>query len=147
MYAEVEEHRTSCQRRLVHQWRPVIDWKVEEVWDIIKRWKVRPHPAYQLGWSRVSCITCIFGDKNQWASVREIDPDRFAKIASYEKLFDCTIKRDESVIDQAERGQEFVSGKPKALRDRAMSDAPFGNLIVKTWELPEGAFKAGGGPS
>jgi 3'-phosphoadenosine 5'-phosphosulfate sulfotransferase (PAPS reductase)/FAD synthetase len=146
-YAEVEEHRTTSSKRLAHQWRPVIDWDERKVWDIIKRWKVRPHPAYELGWGRVSCLACIFGDKDQWASVLEIDRDRFVKIASYEEVFGYTIKQGESVVDQAAKGAEFVSDKPRALRNRAMSEAPFGNLIVKAWVMPEGAFKSGGGPT
>jgi len=145
-YAKVDQGRGSMSRRLVHHWRPVLDWHERKVWEIIERWKVDPHPCYKLGWGRCSCMTCIFGNDDQWASVREIDRDRFVTIAAYEELFGCTIHRDKSVIELAERGDEYVSDKPASLRKRAMSDAPFGNLIAGKWELPAGAYKTCGGP-
>ena len=51
-YNEMEVHRTNATvkaRRLVHQWRSVIDWKEEEVWEILKRWRIAPHPCYTAG--------------------------------------------------------------------------------------------------
>ena len=48
--------------------------RVAEVWEIIKRYRVIPHPAYRLGWGRVSCWDCIFGTSNQWASLQAIAP-------------------------------------------------------------------------
>src|SRR5262245_29094956 len=45
-----------------------------------------PHPAYHLSWARVSCLACIFGQADQWVSVRPIAPDLFNGIAQYERL-------------------------------------------------------------
>lgn len=71
-YESFEPHRsdsrTGRKARHVDQWRPVHSWSERDVWDIIKRWRVNPHPAYRLGWGRVSCAACIFGSPDQWAS-------------------------------------------------------------------------------
>src|SRR4051794_30693557 len=67
-YAQAEEHRCNSKNRLVHQWRPVLDWSEKQVWDVIERWRVRPHPSYSLGFSRTSCLPCIFSNEDQWAS-------------------------------------------------------------------------------
>lgn len=61
-YDEAEEHRCNSRNRTVHHWRPVIDWTEHQVWDIIERHRVRPHPAYALGWGRTSCLACFAGE-------------------------------------------------------------------------------------
>jgi 3'-phosphoadenosine 5'-phosphosulfate sulfotransferase (PAPS reductase)/FAD synthetase len=91
-YAEREPHRCDCGRRRVDAWRSVIDWSEGQVWKIMERWRIQPHPAYRLGFPRVSCLTCIFGGADQWASVRRVAPERFARIAAYEREFGVTIK-------------------------------------------------------
>ncbi len=47
-YNEMEIHRTNATakaHRLVHQWRNVIDWSEDQVWDIIRRHCIVPHPS------------------------------------------------------------------------------------------------------
>lgn len=150
-YAEVERHRCSGKSRRVDQWRAVIDWSEEDIWQIIGRWRVNPHPAYRLGWGRVSCMACIFGDRDQWASVRSIDPARFERIASYEDEFGVTIKRGASVVEQADQGNSFVQGAPTSHVTLAMSqDYPADQFFLaegEEWSPPVGAFKRCGGPS
>ncbi len=151
-YAEAEPHRTNTKARTVHQWRNVIDWSEEQVWDIIKRWNVRPHPSYSLGWGRTSCLACIFGDGDQWASVQTIAPERFKRIAGLERDFRSTIRKGQSVEEMAARGQEFVSDKPEALRRLAMSPDAFTKDMFflapgETWAAPAGAYKRCGGPT
>lgn len=49
-YNEMEIHRTNATtkaHRLVHQWRPVIDYSEKDVWEVLKRHKVNPHPCYR----------------------------------------------------------------------------------------------------
>lgn len=151
-YQEGESHRTNNKTRTVHQWRNVIDWSEEQVWAIIERHRIRPHPAYQLGWGRVSCLACIFGDDDQWASVKEISPARFTRIADLERQFSTTIKKGRSVEEIAQRGKEFVSDKPDELRRLAMSEDAFtaGHFFLaagEAWAVPAGSNKRCGGPS
>ncbi len=149
-YAENEPHRCDCQRRRVDAWRSVIDWSEEEVWQIMERWRINPHPAYRLGFPRVSCMTCIFGGADQWASVRTISPDRFANIAAYEREFGCTIKQGMTVEQLADRGTPYPACDNAALVALAMSsDYPANQVFVpepEPWQLPGGAYKRGGGP-
>lgn len=50
------ELKVSKSTRHVDRWRPVHTWAEKEIWEIIKRWCINPHPAYRLGWGRVSCL-------------------------------------------------------------------------------------------
>ena len=151
-YTETEVHRTNTKNRTVDQWRNVIDWSEEQVWDIIKRWNVRCHPAYQVGFGRTSCLACIFGDADQWASVNKLAPERFKRIADLERDFRSTIRKGQSVEDLAAHGNEFVSEKPSELRALAMSSDAFTKDLFflvpgETWSPPAGAYKRCGGPS
>lgn len=151
-YAECEKHRCSRSGRRVDQWRAIIDWSEEQVWALIQKWRIRVHPAYCLGWSRVSCMSCIFGDRDQWASVRKLSPHTFNRISSREVQFGRTIKKGESVVEQADKGREFVSDKPERLRQLALGQVPFtlDQFWVpegQEWVMPPGAFKHGGGPN
>lgn len=149
-YAEAEEHHSTNSRRRVDQWRAVIDWKEERVWEIIRRARIRPHPAYYLGWSRVSCALCIFGDPDQWASARELMPGRFRRVADYEKKFDYTIRKGASIDEMADKGTSFVPSDENLRRLALSENYPMDLALVpapEEWRLPAGAFKRGGGPS
>lgn len=63
-YEEVEKHRTNSRTRRVDHWRPVIGWPEKQVWELIEMHRARPHPAYLLGYGRVSCMNCIFADED-----------------------------------------------------------------------------------
>lgn len=150
-YAEVEEHRAHNKRRRVDQWRAVLDWSEQDVWSIIERWRIMPHPAYRLGWGRVSCLACIFGMPDQWASVQAIDPERFAKIHAYEHRFGLTIKRGVSVADQASAGSaygECANNDLVALAKNHQYPADLAFVPAgDEWVLPAGAYRRCGGPT
>ena len=81
-YAEMETHRCSTRSRRVDALANAIDRTERQVWAMMEKHNINPHPAYWLGWGRVSCLACIFGMADQWASVRAIAPDLFDRIAA-----------------------------------------------------------------
>lgn len=146
-YAEVEAHKATSSLRRVDQWRAVIDWCERDVWEIIKRHRILPHPAYRLGFSRVSCMTCIFGGPHEWATIKLIDPLRFNRIAGYEKEFNVTIQRSESVIEQAARGTYSDQALIREAMTPHFKASRFSIPPGQEWVLPCGAFRHGRGPS
>jgi hypothetical protein len=118
----------------------------EQVWDILREFSIMPHPAYRLGWGRVSCLACIFGQADQWASVRLIAPNLFDRIARHERDFGKTIHRGKSVVDLADKGTPYPECSNQGLvalalgRDYRRHLAP-----TDDWKLPPGAFKHCGG--
>jgi 3'-phosphoadenosine 5'-phosphosulfate sulfotransferase (PAPS reductase)/FAD synthetase len=153
-YDEVVPYNSTKARR-VDQWRNVLDWSESQVWDIIRRWMIDPHPAYKLGFGRVSCMKCIYGGEDEWATIREIDPTGFEKIANYEVDFESTIAtRKEgkktvpySVHEKAEVGKSFVVSAPANTVEQAMGHGyNESNIFVDNWQLPQGAFKRCSGP-
>lgn len=150
-YAEIERHRSSSGKRRIDHWRAVIDWTEAEVWAIIARWRIIPHPAYYLSWSRCSCAGCIFNGASEWRTLSEIDPQRFNRIAAYEREFGLTIQRTESVIEQAARGTSLIQPGDEPMIALALSHSyPQDRIFVpegEEWVLPRGAFRGGAGPS
>lgn len=149
-YATFEPHKADRRHgkllRHIDHWRPVHQWPEEDVWAIIERHRINPHPAYWLGFGRVSCMKCIFGSPNQWATVREIDPDGFNTIADYEKQFGLTIHRLRSVTERADEGIAYKSAHSK-WRDIALSKKFEEPIFLDSWKMPDGAFGESVGPS
>lgn len=149
-YLAFEPHRTDNRtgariKRWVDHWRPVHSWTEQQVWQIIERWAINVHPAYWLGWARTSCMLCIFGSPNQWASASKIAPKKVIRIIDYERAFEVTIHRTLSV-------RELVSrGKPYDMDERivalAMSTEYNEPIFVDNWTLPAGAYGEGCGPT
>jgi len=148
-YCSYEPHRSDNRdgarvKRHIDQWRPIHVWKEGEVWDIIRRWKVNPHTAYHLGWSRTSCRTCIFGSADQWATIQLFMPNSFKQIAKYEAQFGSTIHRTRSVEEQASRGTPYeCDEKWVAIAESTEFLEP---MLVDNWAYPKGAFGESAGP-
>ena len=132
--------------RHVDHYRVVHPMSETKIWELMEKYKINPHNAYKLGWSRLSCMACIFGDKNQWASVKEIDPARFRKITKYEQQFGCTIHRTKTVDELIQAGKPYANMSILDIH-QSMSTIYNENIFVRKWKLPQGAFTGGGGPS
>jgi 3'-phosphoadenosine 5'-phosphosulfate sulfotransferase (PAPS reductase)/FAD synthetase len=150
-YATFEPHRADRRngkaKRHVDHWRPVHGWSEAQVWDIIRRHKVNPHPAYWLGFGRVSCMKCIFGSPNQWATIQHIDPNGFLTIAQYEREFGVTIHRAQSVEERAKKGKPYPAASNRHWVKIALSKRFPLPATVAEWTLPAGAFGESAGPT
>src|SRR5262249_491589 len=113
-----------------------------------RRHGVIPHPAYRLGWGRVSCMSCIFGLADQWASVRKIAPAIFDQIACLECEFGKSIDRRYTVNHLAHLGTPYPQCDNEEIVSLALSrEYPCNRVLTANWELPAGAFKHCGGPT
>ena len=149
-YCSFELHRSDNRsgrrvKRHIDHWRPIHAWAEADVWEILKRHRVNPHPAYHLGLGRTSCRTCIFGSPAQWATVRLHFPASFNRIAQYEQEFGTTIHRSRTVNELADRGVPYeCDAKWIEIAESTTFDEP---ILVDNWTLPKGAFGESAGPS
>lgn len=150
-YASFEPHRADRRhgkaRRHVDHIRPVLRWSEHEVWAILQRHGIRPHPAYEAGFGRLSCRNCIFASDAQWATLELHDRCGFEAIAAYEDRFGRTIHRTKDVRSRARQGMPFAAATEERM---AAAMAPFTGPIwidPSLWMLPAGAFQKHGGPS
>lgn len=150
-YKTYEPHRTDNRhgtrvRRHVDHWRPVHAWSKDKVWDLIRQFKVKAHPAYFAGYGRVSCRSCIFSSANQWATLMAFYPDAFEKIAEYEELFGVTIQRTECIRQLAARGTPY-DADPKYIALAGSTHYDEAIIVEGQWELPAGALGESVGPT
>lgn len=136
-YEEIELHQTNAKKRSAIAWRPIIDWTEQEVWNIMEKWKIQPHPAYMLGWHRCSCQCCIFNDPNVWATINKINPEKIERISQIENDINFTLYSKKSIYEKVELGQPFDVDQYWLKQALGEFTAP---IIVDTWVLPTGAF-------
>lgn len=150
-YNVLEPHKSDNRNgkrvvRHVDVWRAVHKWTEQEVWAIMEAYNVNPHPCYKVGFSRCSCMPCIFGNADQWATVKKLDAPRFNKLARLEASFGKTIKRKVSLRVLAQEGKAYKMSQSDRLQ--AMSKHFNEPVILNPgqWALPSGAFGESCGP-
>jgi len=146
-YKTFEQHRVGNQNkdsrrvtRNIDHFRSVHIYKESRVWDMLKSYNINPHPAYHVGFGRTSCMTCIFGSPNQWATIREYAPERFQKVIDYEKKFNHTINMDGKSFINILADKGMVYDVEDGYFEIANSKEYNEPIIVKNWSLPSGAF-------
>jgi 3'-phosphoadenosine 5'-phosphosulfate sulfotransferase (PAPS reductase)/FAD synthetase len=151
-YAETQLHPANSGRRTVHWWRMVIDDTEDKIWQRIEKNMVMPHPAYLLGWGRVSCQFCVFSSNSHLAILRELNPDLFYEHVRIEKELQYTVHRTLTLEQRADLGS--TDRLPKDPRVQDWIRMAFGkefkaeDIFVKDWQLPAGAFSgSAGGPN
>lgn len=151
-YNEMEIHRTNAEKkahRIVHQWRPVIDYSEKDVWEVLKRHKVNPHPCYRAGWNRCSCAMCIFSTPSLFAGIKELYPDDFEQLKQDEKILGFTLDNKCDLDTFVGDAKSCVyHGDAKALNSLITGEFSVDDIYVKgDWKYPAGAFHgAEGGP-
>jgi 3'-phosphoadenosine 5'-phosphosulfate sulfotransferase (PAPS reductase)/FAD synthetase len=143
------DNRNGRKPRHVDRLRLVKDWTEKQVWDLIRKYKVRVHPCYYMGWGRCSCLFCIFGSKDQFASAFKINPAGGANISMYEDSFGTTIKRNKSIAELVAEGNAYPH-ITKELAELAMSSVYDRAVIMpkeEEWLLPAGAYGESCGPT
>lgn len=144
-YNEMELHRTNAKkraRRVVHQWRPVIDYSEKDVWEVLKRHKVTPHPCYRAGWNRCSCAMCIFSTPKLFAGIRELYPEEFALLKQDEEILGFTLDNRCSLEEFVGEARSCVyHGDKAAIHSLLTGEFGIGEVYGEgVWEYPAGAF-------
>ncbi len=145
-YNQFEPHhsdrRNGRKRRHIDVWRPVLEWSEEQVWEIIAKHGIVAPVPYRLGWSRSSCMKCIFNDAVIWATLKEYFPGSLDRIAEYEREFGSTINIERiPVLDVANSARPLMIEDSEALEQafRREFSLPI-TCDPKQWVLPPGAF-------
>lgn len=146
-YWQFEPHTARAmsdkKKRDVWVHRPALNASEEEVWALLEKYQVLPPPAYQVGLSRMSCMSCIFARQNTLATLRHYWPNQIDRIASLENEFDTFISRDRiDVVDLSKKGTPFICDDPEIIR-QAGSEEYFLPIVAtedRPWAIPAGAF-------
>lgn len=152
MYNEMEIHRTNAEKkahRIVHQWRPVIDYSEKDIWEVLKRHRANPHPCYRAGWNRCSCAQCIFSTPKLFAGIRELYPEEYARLRQDEMILGFTLdNKCDLDIFVGDTPSCVYHGDKRAIHNLVTGEFTPDDVYVKgDWLYPAGAFHgAEGGP-
>ncbi len=134
--------------RHIDRFRPLRDWKEQQVWDLLEKYRVNPHPCYHMGFGRCSCKFCIFGNSNQFASAACVSRQKFDRLVSFEKEFGVTLKRDTDLQTLIRKGTPYPDIKPHLVH--IATEFNYSEPVIvpegRQWILPAGAFSKCGGP-
>lgn len=89
--------------RLWFDWLPIHDMRLDEVWETIAGAGQKPHWAYGLGMSRLSCVFCIMANKADLRIAAQANPDLYRRYVELEKRVGHTMSMER-------RGLEEVTG-------------------------------------
>lgn len=106
---ERDERRTNG-RRTVDNWFPIFDMKLEEVWRIIRKYRIPQHEAYALGMPRLSCVFCIFAPKAALVLAGKHNPELLREYVEVEREIGHSFRADfkiEEVLRDVERGGQL----------------------------------------
>lgn len=152
-YNEMEIHRTNATakaRRLVHQWRAVIDYTERDVWEVLKRHSVTPHPCYSAGWSRCSCMMCIFSLPKHWAGIKELFPQEYEAVRQDEIRLGFTLDNKKTLDEYVGNAQSCLNRSNERVIQQIMTGEFTEDDIYtpeESWDFPVGAFGGSeGGP-
>jgi 3'-phosphoadenosine 5'-phosphosulfate sulfotransferase (PAPS reductase)/FAD synthetase len=70
------------------EWRPLIDWQIEDVLAIHAKYDVPLNPLYGMGATRVGCFPCINSNKREMRMLASSFPERINQIREWEGDFD-----------------------------------------------------------
>lgn len=70
------------------EWRPLLEWKIEDVFLIHKKYNFPLNPLYGMGFSRVGCFPCIvYARKNEIRLIANVFPERIDLLREKENNF------------------------------------------------------------
>jgi len=69
----------------VSEYRPLLKWKIDDVWAIHKKYGIEPNPLYKAGAKRVGCLPCIMSRKAEVANIAHKFPEQIDRIRKEEE--------------------------------------------------------------
>jgi 3'-phosphoadenosine 5'-phosphosulfate sulfotransferase (PAPS reductase)/FAD synthetase len=79
-------------------YRPILRWKVEEVFAFHRKHGIEVNPLYRLGMNRVGCMPCINSSKDQILEISKRFPQHIDRIAEWEAIVSEASKRGNSTF-------------------------------------------------
>jgi 3'-phosphoadenosine 5'-phosphosulfate sulfotransferase (PAPS reductase)/FAD synthetase len=84
--------KLSTKKLSIMEWYPIFNYRLPEVWAEIKLANQEPHKLYSQGFSRLSCVFCVFGRVEEHRLAAKMRPELFKKMAALERELGKTIR-------------------------------------------------------
>lgn len=131
-----------------HSGRWCIDYSEKDVWELLKRHHINPHPCYRIGWNRCSCMMCIFSTPRLFAGVKELFPDDYAALRHDEEVLGFTLDNKKNLDEFISDTKSCVCWKDKAaIHSILTGEFTTDDIYINDWNYPVGAFHGADGGS
>jgi 3'-phosphoadenosine 5'-phosphosulfate sulfotransferase (PAPS reductase)/FAD synthetase len=112
----------------VWNYRPILQWKAEDCFDMHKKHGIEWNPLYSQGMGRVGCMPCIMVRKGELAEIVRRFPEELARLAEWESLVSQATKRGSTT---------FFDGRIAAriLDDENIHHSTHGVHLFKEWAM------------
>lgn len=87
-----KKSKLSTKAHEIFEWYPIFDWKLGDVWFAIKKAGQQPHPIYAQGFSRLSCVFCVFGRIEEHKQAAKMRPELYQKMVALEVELNKSIR-------------------------------------------------------
>ena len=74
-------------------YRPILQWTVDDVFQAHRRHGIRWNPLYEQGMNRVGCMPCINCNKGEMLQITRRFPEELERIAQWERMVGDAAKR------------------------------------------------------
>lgn len=81
----------SAKHREQYEWLPIHDMLLDEVWQTIENAGQKPHYAYGLGMTRLSCCICIMSSVSDLKIAAKHNPELAQKYIDTEERLNFTL--------------------------------------------------------
>ena len=84
--AQEREFKMADEKTGAELWcyRPILEWKAEDCFAIMKKHMIAPNPLYKLGMARVGCMPCVMCRKGELGQIASRFPDQIDRIRAWE---------------------------------------------------------------
>ncbi len=106
------------------EWRPILHWKIEDVFLIHKRYGVPLNPLYAKGAKRVGCLPCIMSRKSEMRMIAREFPELIDKL-----------RREEQSVNSCSTGSSTffpINSIPEVMRSKMITTKDGRELKVPT---------------
>lgn len=79
-------------------YRPILKWNVEAVFEAHRAFGIKPNPLYLQGAGRVGCMPCVNCAKEELREIGDRWPDEVARVREWERLVSLASKRGSSTF-------------------------------------------------
>ena len=109
---ELEPVKLLCTRkRTVDNWRPILKYKVEDVWAGIAGSGLAAHPAYAEGNERLSCAMCILATEGDIRNGARRNPELAARYLRIEREYGHTFRAKKALAEILNKEKEDDNGR------------------------------------
>lgn len=91
---------TMKEHKLTHDngaelwnYRPILNWSIEDVFAMHKKHNIKPNSLYSQGMGRVGCMPCINCRKDELLEISKRFPKEIERIKEWEKIISMASKR------------------------------------------------------